>query len=212
MTKKLNKHHHSWKIRQYFIFIFQESRSWKALRGYRRCILIISQAQPTWVRVPIPFSIFNIRHLPKIVCFTTQLLITLWVRGYGVVIPLSTIFQLYRGGEFYWVSKYLCYVLRNFKNVRKHNIFEGLGLGLWCCTRFQQYFSYIVTVSFIGEGNWSNWSKPPTCRRSLTYLSNNGVSSTPRHERDSNSQRITLWVYLFVWQLLKVTMNTLHII
>ena len=27
---------------------------------------------------------------------------------------------------------------------------------------FQQYFSYIVTVSFIGGGNWSTQRKPPT--------------------------------------------------
>ena len=30
---------------------------------------------------------------------------------------------------------------------------------------FQQYFSYIVVVSFIGEGNRR---KPPTCHKSLT--------------------------------------------
>jgi hypothetical protein len=30
---------------------------------------------------------------------------------------------------------------------------------------FQQYFSYIVAVSFIGGGNWR---KPPTCRKSWT--------------------------------------------
>jgi hypothetical protein len=30
---------------------------------------------------------------------------------------------------------------------------------------FQQYFSYIVAVSFIDGGNWR---KPPTCRKSLT--------------------------------------------
>jgi len=28
---------------------------------------------------------------------------------------------------------------------------------------FQQYFSYIVVVSFIGEGNRSTQRKPPTC-------------------------------------------------
>jgi hypothetical protein len=28
---------------------------------------------------------------------------------------------------------------------------------------FQQYFSYIVAVSFIGEGNRSTQRKPPTC-------------------------------------------------
>jgi hypothetical protein len=33
---------------------------------------------------------------------------------------------------------------------------------------FQQYFSYIVAVSFIGGGNWSTRWKPPTCRKSLT--------------------------------------------
>ena len=33
---------------------------------------------------------------------------------------------------------------------------------------FQQYFSYIVAVSFIGGGNWSTWRKPLTCRKSMT--------------------------------------------
>ena len=33
---------------------------------------------------------------------------------------------------------------------------------------FQQYFSYVVAVSFIGGGNRSTRRKPPTCRRSLT--------------------------------------------
>jgi len=32
---------------------------------------------------------------------------------------------------------------------------------------FQQYFSYIVAVSFIGGGNRSTRRKPPTCRKSL---------------------------------------------
>ena len=25
---------------------------------------------------------------------------------------------------------------------------------------YQQYFSYIMAVNFIGEGNWSTWRKP----------------------------------------------------
>jgi len=33
---------------------------------------------------------------------------------------------------------------------------------------FQQYFSYIVTVSFIGGENRNTRRKPPTCRKSLT--------------------------------------------
>ena len=32
----------------------------------------------------------------------------------------------------------------------------------------QQYFSYIVAVSFISEGNQRTRRKPPTCRKSLT--------------------------------------------
>jgi len=32
---------------------------------------------------------------------------------------------------------------------------------------FQQYFSYIVVVSFIGGGNWSTQRKSPTCCKSL---------------------------------------------
>jgi hypothetical protein len=38
---------------------------------------------------------------------------------------------------------------------------------------FQQYFSYIVEVSFIGGGNRSIWRKPPTCRKSLTNFKYN---------------------------------------
>ena len=33
---------------------------------------------------------------------------------------------------------------------------------------FQQYFRYIMKVSFIGGGNWSTRRKPQTCRKSLT--------------------------------------------
>jgi hypothetical protein len=47
----------------------------------------------------------------------------------------------------------------------------------------QQYFSYIVAISFIGGGNRSTRRKPLTCRKSLTTLSHTVVSRTPRYER-----------------------------
>jgi hypothetical protein len=34
-------------------------------------------------------------------------------------------------------------------------------------SHFQQYFSYILAVSFIGGGNWRTWKKTPICRKSL---------------------------------------------
>ena len=38
--------------------------------------------------------------------------------------------------------------------------------GVLC--HFQQYFSYIMVVSFIGQGIQSTRRKPLTCRKSLT--------------------------------------------
>jgi hypothetical protein len=49
------------------------------------------------------------------------------------------------------------------------------------------YFSYIVAASSISGGNRSTKRKTPTCRKLLQTLSHNAVSSTPRHERGSNS-------------------------
>jgi hypothetical protein len=47
--------------------------------------------------------------------------------------------------------------------------FLHLGwLVLWWLTHFQQYFSYIVAVSFIGGGNRSTGRKLPTYHKSLT--------------------------------------------
>ena len=43
---------------------------------------------------------------------------------------------------------------------------DGLVYGVW--RHFQQYFSYIVAVSFIGGGHQSTWRKSPTCHKSLT--------------------------------------------
>ena len=58
---------------------------------------------------------------------------------------------------------------------------------LWCSRHLQPYFSYIVAVTFIDGGNRSIRRKPPTCRKSLTNFIITVVSSTPRHERGSNS-------------------------
>jgi hypothetical protein len=44
----------------------------------------------------------------------------------------------------------------------------GLGLEYGVSCHFQQYFSYIVAVSFIGGGNRSTRRKPPTYPKSLT--------------------------------------------
>jgi hypothetical protein len=43
-----------------------------------------------------------------------------------------------------------------------------MGYCIYC--HFQQYFSYIVAVSFIGGENRSTQRKPQTCRKSLTNL------------------------------------------
>ena len=42
------------------------------------------------------------------------------------------------------------------------------GYGVW--HHLQQYFSYIVAVSFRGESNRSCRRKPPTCRKILTTI------------------------------------------
>ena len=47
-------------------------------------------------------------------------------------------------------------------------LYLGLCLGFGVERHFQQYFSYIVVVSFIGGENWSTWRKPPSYRNSPT--------------------------------------------
>ena len=67
-----------------------------------------------------------------------------------------------------------------------HNIYSWVVSGVY--RHFQRYFSYIVVVSLIGGGHRNTRRKPPTCRKLITTLSHNVVSSTPCHERGSNLQ------------------------
>ena len=39
-------------------------------------------------------------------------------------------------------------------------VYDSTGLGLWCLTPLSTYFSYIVAVSFIGEGDRRTQRKP----------------------------------------------------
>ena len=48
------------------------------------------------------------------------------------------------------------------------NEIKWFGLGLWCLMHFQQYFSYIVAVIFIGGGNRTNLKKQMTYCKSLS--------------------------------------------
>ena len=55
-----------------------------------------------------------------------------------------------------------------------------------CLMVFQQYFSYIVAVSYIGGGNRRTRKKPLTGRKSLANFITK--CCTPSPDRDSNSQ------------------------
>jgi len=59
------------------------------------------------------------------------------------------------------------------KNQLTNNNLQNTTQKRWCLfdgvyNHFQQYFSYIVAVSFIGEGNRMTRRKLPKCRKSLT--------------------------------------------
>ena len=53
---------------------------------------------------------------------------------------------------------------------------------------FNVTFNNILAVSFIGGGNQSNGENHRPATSHWQTLSHNVVSSTPRHEQDSNSQ------------------------
>jgi hypothetical protein len=62
------------------------------------------------------------------------------------------------------VAKKNCRTNMVTTNISLHRGDEGYGIS----HNFQQYFSYIVAVSFIGGGNRHIQRKPSTCRKSLT--------------------------------------------
>ena len=66
------------------------------------------------------------------------------------------------------IRRVCCRVKSTFNTLYKSNRGDLDGLYYGILRHFQQYFSYIVAVSFIGGGNRSTWRKPPTCRESLT--------------------------------------------
>ena len=57
----------------------------------------------------------------------------------------------------------------------------SVNQGLWCLTHFQQSVLLVEDTRVPGENHRSAASHQQT-------LSHNVVSSTPRHEQDSNSQ------------------------
>jgi len=58
----------------------------------------------------------------------------------------------------------------NINHHFKHLCSTSTNVGLFDCLLdgVQQYYSYIVAVSFIGGGNPSTQRKPQTCRKWLT--------------------------------------------
>ena len=118
---------------------------------------------------------------------------------------LSTIFHLYRGSQFYWQMKlkYLekttdllqvtdkLYSVISCQSVLLADETEVPGENHRpAASHWQTLFSYIVSVSFIGGGNWSTQRKPPTCYKSLTnFITKCCIEYTsPHHEWGSNSQ------------------------
>ena len=77
-------------------------------------------------------------------------------------------------------------LVRHFLLEKALYVFKSYGYGV--SHHFQQYFSYIVEVSFIGGGNRSTRIKPPTYRKSPTNFITKCCIEYTSPERGSNSQ------------------------
>ena len=92
--------------------------------------------------------------------------------------------------KIYWIIVDHSIIMLNsdfpgFETYRQWVIHWYWGGGVWCLLRIQQYFSYIVAVSFIGGRNWSTGRRPLPCCSSLT----NFFIQYALPARGSNSQR-----------------------
>ena len=67
-------------------------------------------------------------------------------------------------------GSYKCNCVSGYEKLTNGNCQGRLLLPLSLLCHFQQYFSYIVAVSFIGGRNRRTQRKPSTCRKSLTNL------------------------------------------
>jgi hypothetical protein len=76
--------------------------------------------------------------------------VNIWF-GLWCLTPVWVMLQLYRGGQFYW-----------WKNSLSNTSVIPWRSVLLVEEQFEQYFSYIVEVSFIGGRNQSTRRKPPT--------------------------------------------------
>jgi hypothetical protein len=82
------------------------------------------------------------------------------------------------------VNEYLAYCKMKYSIQIKDNsqqlIMSNILLESYGVQRhFQQYFSYIVAVSFIGRGNRSTRKKPPACHKLLTnFITECGIEYT----------------------------------
>jgi len=56
----------------------------------------------------------------------------------------------------------------------------SVNINLFQCVNVQQYFSYIMAVSFIGGGNRMTRRKPLTCRKSLTEANDKFILITKK--------------------------------
>ena len=72
--------------------------------------------------------------------------------------------------RFYWKTNlhFTSRIITDFFNNITFATNYTMGYGVK--RHFQQYFNYIVAVSFIDGGNLRTWKKTPPCRRSLTNV------------------------------------------